>query len=60
MDPRFDAKYAASDSNGRFQARPAILNFVCDQGWHLLQVFGIPKEPEYVFVKYGNDVVKEQ
>lgn len=51
IDNEFDSKYTASNSSGQFYTRPAILNFVGGQGWHLLQVFGLPGNPQYFFVK---------
>lgn len=51
IDPQFDSKYTASNSNGQFYIRPAILNFIGGQGWHLLQIFGLPGNPQYFFVK---------
>jgi hypothetical protein len=51
IDLEFDSKYTASNSEGKFFVRPAILNFIGGQGWHLLQVFGLPGNPQYFFVK---------
>ena len=51
IDPEFDIKYTATDSRGSFYTRPAILNFIGGQGWRLLQVFGLPGDPQYFFVK---------
>jgi hypothetical protein len=51
IDNEFDTKYTASNSEREFFIRPAILNFVGGQGWHLLQIFGLPGNPQYIFVK---------
>ena len=51
IDDKFDAKYSASDSDGKFYTRPAILNYVGGQGWHLLQVIGSPGNTQYFFTK---------
>ncbi|MDR1466639.1 MAG: hypothetical protein LBI40_03375 [Treponema sp.] len=51
IDSEFDSKFTASNSEGNFRIRPAILNFVGGQGWHLLQIFGLPGAPQYIFVK---------
>jgi hypothetical protein len=51
IDTGFDSKYTATDIKGQFYTRPAILNFIGGQGWHLLQIFGLPGNPQYFFVK---------
>lgn len=51
MDNEFDYKYTTLNSNGQFFTKPAILNFVGGQGWQLLQIFGFPGDPQYIFVK---------
>jgi hypothetical protein len=51
IDNNFDSLYAAANSDGNFLVRPAILNFIGGQGWHLLQIFGLPGNPQYFFVK---------
>ena len=51
IDPKFDSNYAVSGSDGKFLVKPAILNFVGGQGWRLLQIFGLPGNTQYVFVK---------
>jgi hypothetical protein len=51
IDSGFDAKYAVTGSDGKFFIRPAILNYIGGQGWHLLQVFGLPGAPQYIFTK---------
>ena len=51
IDSTFDSKYTASNSEGKFLTRPAILNFVGGQGYNLLQVFGLPGNPQYFFIK---------
>jgi hypothetical protein len=51
IDNNFDSLYTVSNSDGQFFIRPAILNFIGGQGWHLLQIFGLPGNPQYIFVK---------
>jgi hypothetical protein len=51
IDSNFDSLYATVNSDGNFLVRPAILNFIGSQGWHLLQIFGLPGNPQYFFVK---------
>jgi hypothetical protein len=35
IDPDFDKKYAVLDEKGEFLVKPAVLNFIGGQGWHL-------------------------
>lgn len=51
IDPMFDEKAATSDSNGQFLVKPAILNYFGSAGWHFVQVFGLPGNPDYYFIK---------
>jgi hypothetical protein len=51
IDYGFDEKYTATNSKGNFNIRAAVLNFVGGQGWHFVQVFGMPGDPEYYFTK---------
>lgn len=54
LDSNFENKYAVADSEGSYQVIPALLNFVGDRGWTLVQVFCInlnAENKEYFFTK---------
>ena len=48
IDSNFESKYAVLNSNGKYFIRPAILNFVGDRGWNLLQR---DDSDDYLFTK---------
>ena len=54
IDPLFEEKYTVSNNQGSYLVKPAILNFIGGQGWHLKQQFCINlnyDNCEYIFVK---------
>jgi hypothetical protein len=57
IDPNFASKYGVTDSEGRYSVIPAIVNFVGDNGWNLIQVLAYEGASvqsfkcEYIFVK---------
>ena len=53
VDVKFDL-FGASDANGEFYIRPAVLNWISSHGWKLQQVWCInfnEENMEYIFVR---------